>query len=198
MSWQRTYEWYRYRALASVGYDMTQWLRVTQHRAWRAKIASMNAASLDACEISPQGVATWASGWRSYTPLQYPEFDICRPPAEESQFDVLIADQVLEHLEDPWAATANMRAMLRRDGTAFITAPFLVRVHGSPNDYSRWTEAGLRKLLEKSGFRDIETTAWGNRACAKANFRRWAEFGWGRSLKNEPNFPCNVWAFARR
>jgi hypothetical protein len=90
--------------------------------------------------------------------------------------------------------------MLRPGGYFVVTTPFLVRLHDSPIDCSRWTETGLSYLLQECGFaeNDIQTHAWGNRACIKANFNAWRRYGWYRSLANEPNFPVVVWAFARK
>jgi len=72
-------------------------------------------------------------------------------------------------------------------------------VHNVPIDCNRWTELGLSYLLQEGGFAqdDIQTASWGNRACVRANFRRWRKRGFG-SLRNEPDFPVMVWAFARK
>jgi hypothetical protein len=87
--------------------------------------------------------------------------------------------------------------MLKDDGVFMLATPFLVRIHAYPNDYTRWTPDGLRGFLEDAGF-DAEIHAWGNRKAVAANFKRWAAFGWGRDLRNEPDFPVNVWAYARK
>ena len=92
--------------------------------------------------------------------------------------------------------------MLRAGGTFLITTPFLIKFHPVPRDFWRWTEDGLRLLLERGGFaRDaIRTHGWGNRACVRAQLARpdeWPRRGFG-SLRNEPDFPVVVWAFARQ
>lgn len=200
MNLKKAAEWYRIRLLTSLGYDVTQWIRVAQHRAWLHKIQRLSPPSLDAFEVSPQGQTIWARGWRSYTAGQYPEFDICAARVN-GQYDVVIADQVLEHVSDPSAAAHNIHQMLRPGGTALIATPFLLRVHGSPHDYSRWTEAGLERLLIKAGFHHVETGAWGNRAAVKANLNEpqlYPEYGWWRPMKNEPAFPLTVWAYATK
>jgi O-methyltransferase len=43
-----------------------------------------------------------------------------------------------------------------------------------------------------------EIHVWGNRKAVVANFKRWAAYGWGRDLRNEPDFPANIWAYARK
>ena len=83
--------------------------------------------------------------------------------------------------------------MLRSGGFFVVTIPFLIKVHDVPVDCSRRTELGLNRLLQECGFEAdrVTTASWGNRACVKANFSRWAKFGWHRSLKNEPEFSCS-------
>ena len=34
--------------------------------------------------------------------------------------------------------------------------PFFFNIHGSPNDYFRYTEQGLLKILEETGFKNIK------------------------------------------
>ncbi|MBM0204185.1 methyltransferase domain-containing protein [Micromonospora sp. STR1s_5] len=186
-------------ALKAVGFDTTDWVRVVMYRRCFEFIRSLGPHELDALEIAagPQWVRELT--FRSYTPTQYPHFDICDDVLDR-RFDVIIADQVFEHLKSPRRAAQNVYEMLKLGGHFVITTPFLIRVHESPIDCSRWTETGLSYLLQEAGFleSDIVTESWGNRACVAANFSRWPKYGWGRSLRNEPNFPVMVWAYARK
>lgn len=185
--------------LTRAGYDLEQWSRIVYVRAWRERIAHLDPSRIEALEISPGMSDTWRSlPFKSYTAVQYPEFDICEMTLPR-QFDLVVADQVFEHLERPYEAGRNVVSMLKPNGHFLIATPFLIRVHGHPNDYTRWTPNGLRVFLEDCGFpkEGIETGAWGNRACVKANFGSWARFGFGRTLRNEPDFPVTVWAIAR-
>ena len=43
----------------------------------------------------------------------YPEFDICAPVAEPGRFDVVICEQVLEHVPDPLSRPRNLRSYAR-------------------------------------------------------------------------------------
>ena len=38
--------------------------------------------------------------------------------------------------------------------------------------------------------------SWGNRQCVVGNFDRWPAYRRWHSLRNEPDFPVQVWAFA--
>jgi SAM-dependent methyltransferase len=185
--------------LARVGFDSTDWLRVVMYRQCFAFIHSIRPETLDTLEIS--GGPQWRRTFKfcSYTSTEFPEFDICAQVLDR-QFDLIIADQVFEHLPWPMRAGRNVYAMLRPGGYFIIATPFLVRVHDVPIDCSRWTQQGLSYLLQECGFlpRDIKTYAWGNRKCLKANLFKWRRYGFYRSLANEPNFPLMVWAIAQK
>jgi SAM-dependent methyltransferase len=182
-----------------VGFDTTDWVRVIMYRECFAFIKSISPETLDVLEISggPQWRRKFEFG--SYTSTDFPDFDICAE-ALDRQFDLIIADQVFEHLPWPMRAGRNVYAMLRPGGYFIIATPFLVRVHEVPIDCSRWTEQGLSFLLQECGFQSqhIKTYSWGNRKCLKANLLRWRRYGFYRSLANEPNFPVMVWAIARK
>ena len=154
--------------------------------------------AIDALEIS--GTKWRDFGFSSYRTVGFSDYDVCAGPLDET-FDLVIAEQVLEHVLWPLRAVRHMGSMLRPGGTLLVTTPFLLRVHPSPHDCSRWTELGLKYLLAEAGFElsKITTGAWGNRACVRANFVDWR--GWNpmiHSLRNEPEFPVHVWAFAEK
>jgi SAM-dependent methyltransferase len=136
-------------------------------------------------------------GWASYTALEFPTFDLCKsdPP---DQFDVVLCEQVLEHVPDPLAAVKNLYRLCRPGGTLLVSTPFLIRVHPSPDDFWRFTESGLRRLLEWGGFDRVEVASWGNRRCVNANVKVWARQRPWRSLRNDPQLPVVVWASAQR
>lgn len=184
--------------LNRLGYDTADWMRIVMYRRCFAFVRSLGPERLDVLEISagPQ----WAREFkfRSYTPTRYPGFDICNQTLP-ARFDLIIADQLFEHLRWPYRAGRNVQAMLRPGGVFLITVPFLVRVHASPIDCTRWTPDGLDHFLQECGFppAGIDVDSWGNRACVKANLLAWRKRGPFGSLKNEPNYPVVVWAFAR-
>lgn len=185
------------RTLHAVGYDTTDWMRIVMYRHCFDFIRRLGPERLDVLEISagPQWLREFS--FRSYTVTDYPDFDICSQRLDR-RFDLIIADQVFEHLKWPYRAGCNVRAMLRVGGHFLVTVPFLVRVHKSPTDCTRWTEQGLDYFLQECGFpaAGIVTGSWGNRACLNANLTAWRKRGLFGSLANEPDYPLVVWAFA--
>jgi SAM-dependent methyltransferase len=182
-----------------LGYDERNWLRIRQIRSWQEFFVAHQPLA-DILEISPGQNEMWKRvASRSYTAVDYPTFDICEEVLPR-RFQIVIADQVLEHVPEPIKAVQNMRRMLEPGGCALIATPFLFRVHARPHDYYRWTEAGLRKLCLDGGFQDgsIQTDAWGNAKCVRAHTGGPVRaFGFGRDLSNDPEYPVMVWAFAQ-
>ena len=175
------------------------WCRVVMERETARLVEGTNPASRNALEISGSSWGRRCS-FKEYRSVSFPQYDICAAPLKE-RFDLVIAEQVWEHLERPLVAAQNVYAMLAEGGYFLVTTPFLIKVHEEPIDCSRWTEAGLRNLLSSVGFpaAGIVTGSWGNRACLRANFKRWMPYRpLLHSLDNEPAYPLVVWALAKK
>ena len=175
-----------------------QWGRIVMNRHCRSLVEKLDPAKLSVLEVS--GIE-WGVlyNFREYRAVQYPEYDVCESALDE-QFDLIIAEQVFEHLLWPYRAGRNVYAMLRPGGYFLISTPFLVKVHRVPFDCSRWTELGLKHLLAECGFPldSVQTFSWGNRGCVKSNFRHWTKYRPWHSLRNHPDFPIVVWALAQK
>jgi SAM-dependent methyltransferase len=176
------------------------WQRVVLNRAVDEFIESLGPEHLSAAEISGDTHAD--RPWHSYVSLNFPDFDLCAPLGDQGQFDVVICEQVLEHVEDPWAAARNLLGLCVPGGRVIVAPPFLIRVHElrlfAMNDYWRFTPRGLGQILTHCGLEVDAQGAWGNRQCVVGNFSSWASFRPWHSLRNESDFPVQVWAFAHR
>lgn len=136
----------------------------------------------------------------SYQSVHFPEFDVCNEVLEDN-FDLIIAEQVFEHLPYPYRAGRNVHAMLKSGGRLLITTPCLVRLHPHPYDCTRWTPVGMRFFLEECGFpqAQVRSWGWGNRECLVGNLEKWAEYrAVLHSLENDPALPLTVWAIAQK
>lgn len=173
-----------------------QWCRRVMNEEVEKKVRTMPYKKMSALEISG---AEWKDfGFKSYENVQFPDFDICKQ-TKNKLYDIIIAEQVFEHIEDPWSAAENIFKMLKKDGVLVITTPFLIKFHPAPLDMWRWSKEGLRVFLEKYGFKDVETFSWGNKICVVENLENWPAYEEGHhSLKNEEDYPIVVWGFAYR
>ena len=86
--------------------------------------------------------------------------DVHSLPFADSSFDTIVAFEVFEHLEDPYKAAGEVYRVLNAKGSAYISIPYMFRIHADPNDFTRFTYNGLKKLF--SQFESIEITALGN------------------------------------
>lgn len=176
------------------------WCRVVMNQEVKKFIQSLECSRLDVLEISGQRENEF--NFHSYRTVDYPEYDICDRPLASESFDLIIAEQVFEHIQHPSRAATHVFQMLRPGGIFVITTPFLVKIHPIPLDCYRWTKDGIRILLENAGFSILKTGSWGNRQCLMRDLKpgmEWAYYIPGiHSLKNEPQLPIVIWAFARK
>jgi SAM-dependent methyltransferase len=182
-----------------LGSSQTHWVRVVMERETRKWIEGLAPGRLDTLEISGNAWERRCQ-FRSFKSVRYPDFDVCQSVLKQ-QFDLVIAEQVFEHLLWPYRAARNIHEMLRPGGFLLLTTPFLVRVHYSPVDCSRWTETGLKHFLAECGFglESTRTGSWGNRRCVIGNLTRWINYHpLFHSLRNESMYPVMIWALAQK
>jgi SAM-dependent methyltransferase len=179
--------------------------RVVMQKTSREWIRELVPKSLNVAEISGE----WGKSFpfRSYQSFRYPEFDPCEGPFLDAQgkaqkFDLILANQVWEHVDRPYAATRNVLKMLRKGGWFWLAVPFFIPYHAVPVDCSRWSARGLRNLLAETGFDEasIRAAQWGNRAAAQRNL----ETPWppehlpDDDLTDDPAFPVVAWAMGQK
>lgn len=82
--------------------------------------------------------------------------DASEIPLSDASVDVVVCTEVLEHLASPSHCIAEILRILKPGGIFIGSAPFVFPVHGDPNDYYRYTESGLRLLLQNFLVVDIE------------------------------------------
>ena len=170
-------------------------------------INALGPQDLDVAEISGKWGERFA--FRSYRQFRYPEHDICAGPIRDTEtgetlcFDLILANQVWEHLDRPYAATRNVIESLRPGGFFWLAVPFFAPLHAAPQDCSRWNARGLTNLLIEAGFdaEAIHAEQWGNRHVARRNL----EEVWPPvydpdtdDIRNDPDMPVCAWALAQK
>ena len=93
--------------------------------------------------------------------------DATELPIKDGTVDVVICESLIEHLPDSSKLIAEMLRILNNNGYLYLVSPFMLGFHASPNDYYRWTDQGLRQLL--NNFKDIDIRVIYGPATAFAN-----------------------------
>ena len=74
----------------------------------------------------------------------------------DNEYESIICLEVLEHLHSPHVAIGELFRVLKPGGVLLLSTRFIFPIHAEPNDYYRFTEQGLRHLLDE--FEIIELT----------------------------------------
>jgi ubiquinone/menaquinone biosynthesis C-methylase UbiE len=74
----------------------------------------------------------------------------------DNEFDVLICSNVLEHVYDYGAAVERIHRALKPGGRAVISVPVLFPYHDEPEDFWRFTEYGIRRVLDRFSAVDVK------------------------------------------
>ena len=90
------------------------------------------------------------------------------PFADES-FDHVLCTEVMEHVPDPAAFLADLRRVLRPNGSLVLTVPWSARVHHLPHDYTRFTRYRLAAMMDAAGFSGVTIVERGNDIAVIAN-----------------------------
>ena len=180
---------------------------------WRAVMYLRLRQSLELESISGEGVEFGGSNGviQSMFPgvkwevRRHPPYDIQDESSYEHSWDVIIADQILEHVARPWEAIRLIGAHTKQ--VAVITVPFLIGIHNSPGDYWRMTPQALMRMAAPH-FQRMDVQSWGN---AKAAYWHAIYNRTSRLLRNIPEAeldatlndndihkPFVIWAILRK
>ncbi len=77
-------------------------------------------------------------------------------PIAPGSFDVVVCNQVLEHVFEPDAFIREIGRVLKDDGRLLLTVPFVWDEHEQPQDFGRYSSFGLTALLSRNGFEVTE------------------------------------------
>lgn len=69
--------------------------------------------------------------------------------------DIVLSNQVLEHVDSPSGYLKEALRILKPGGSIILTTHGYWYYHPTPNDYWRWTSAGLRKTVEDAGYKVV-------------------------------------------
>jgi len=91
-------------------------------------------------------------------------------PFDDSQFDHVVCFNTLEHIYDPYTSMEEIFRVLKPGGRAIITVPWIFRIHGHPDDYTRATPSWWQETVRRVGFSalELQPLVWGRHTSAGA------------------------------
>ena len=76
-------------------------------------------------------------------------------PFADATLDLIVTQEVLEHVSDPFKAMQEIYRVLKVDGESYVQLPFIIGYHPCPADYWRFTQSGIVQLAEQAGFKNV-------------------------------------------
>jgi SAM-dependent methyltransferase len=73
-------------------------------------------------------------------------------PFKDQAFKVIVTQETLEHVPNPFRAASEMARVLQKGGLLYCQVPFVIGYH-SPPDFWRFTRDGIQQLVAQAGLR---------------------------------------------
>lgn len=70
--------------------------------------------------------------------------------------DIILIPNLLHHIEDVDSLILQSKDILKKNGYIYIFEPLIRELHQVPEDYGRFTPYGLKKKLQKIGFKSFK------------------------------------------
>jgi SAM-dependent methyltransferase len=77
-------------------------------------------------------------------------------PFPDRSVDIVISQETLEHVIDPFKAITEIFRVLKEDGIIYLQLPFTIGYHPGPHDYWRFSTEGIQALCEYAGLHCVE------------------------------------------
>lgn len=71
-------------------------------------------------------------------------------PFKAESFELVISQETVEHVPDPFLAVREMGRVLKGGGRLYLQVPFIIGYHPDPDDFWRFTHSGVRRLIEQA------------------------------------------------
>jgi SAM-dependent methyltransferase len=102
-----------------------------------------------------------------------------------SKYDLVLCEQVLEHVEDPYLAVANLSQILKPGGILHISVPGVNNVHSDPYYfYAGFHYRALTFFIKKANLKVIESDGW----CSDKGSRMYSTCDWA-PISQSAGFP---------
>jgi len=78
-------------------------------------------------------------------------------PAEDECYDLVICQEVLEHVRNPAKAMEEIKRVLKTGGRAYIQLPFIIGYHPCPKEFWRFSREGVEEICTAAGLEIVES-----------------------------------------
>jgi len=89
-------------------------------------------------------------------------WDGTRIPLTDESVDCAVATEVFEHIPNLVSTLQEIFRVLKPGGRIFFTVPFLWPLHDMPQDEYRYTPFSLKRVIQQSGYSNIDIKAHGD------------------------------------
>lgn len=73
-------------------------------------------------------------------------------PFSDCSVDLVVSQEVLEHVPDPSAVLEEIYRVLRPSGCLYLQLPWIIGYHGCPRDFWRFSRDGILQIAANAGF----------------------------------------------
>ncbi len=77
--------------------------------------------------------------------------DAAHMPLAEEGIDTVVCLETLEHVSDPPQVMRELSRVLHPGGVLLLSVPFLYRIHSAPDDFLRFTEYQVQRMIKDTG-----------------------------------------------
>ncbi len=84
-------------------------------------------------------------------------------PFSNDSCSIVLMTEVIEHIHNPKELFTNINRVLSPNGKLIFTVPYFWPIHEPPYDFYRYTQYGLKNLLESNSFRVMRISCLSNK-----------------------------------
>lgn len=96
-------------------------------------------------------------------------FDGSKIPIRSASIDLVLATEILEHVNDVQRLLSEVMRVLRPGGRVFLTTPWSARIHYEPFDFRRVSPHGMAQYATETGLRLEHVESRGGLAAVISN-----------------------------
>lgn len=134
------------------------------------------------------------------------KYDLLKLNLPSKEFDLIVCNHTLEHVQDPQLAVKNIHSHVKNGGWVYASVPVVSPPHDTPfHFYTGITPTGLGCLFKSAGFEIIDIGCWGNSEYSsyvlspeRYDKLPFPDYTMIKDYRNDLDRPVVTWIFARK